>query len=212
MSISTVLPDAFPALAIAHFLALLSPGQDFFLISAHAIRHNLKGSQFIGLGVAIGNAIYIAAAIFGWTGIRDNPNLFCVIELAGGAYLLWIGAQLLKSGPSSQPLETYRGHRLSALKQLWLGLNSALLNPKNALFYMSLMSVILGNHVTTIQQVFCGIWMFSVVLLWDILVAAIIGHERVQRRLLNKVHLIERVAGAILIGIGMMLFAHYLPI
>jgi len=208
MLFSTLFPAAFPALALAHFVALLSPGQDFFLIVAHSIRHRLRGSRFICVGVALGNAVYIAIAILGWTSIRDNPLLFSIVEVSGAIYLLWVGFQLLKSERNSSFPEGEQDLELasSAIKQLILGLNSALLNPKNALFYMSLMTVILGNQVTLVQQVSCGVWMFLAVLLWDLLIAASIGQPRVQKRLKRSIHLVERGAGAILIFFGIALF------
>ena len=134
MLFSTLFPAAFPALALAHFVALLSPGQDFFLIVGHSIRHKLHGSRFICLGVALGNAIYIAVAILGWTSIRDNPVLFSTVEILGATYLLWIGSRLLKSKGSDDLLDAEQEKVPSAMKQLLLGLNSALFNPKNALF------------------------------------------------------------------------------
>jgi len=209
MLFSTLFPAAFPALALAHFVALLSPGQDFFLIVAHSIRHRLRGSRFICVGVALGNAVYIAIAILGWTSIRDNTLLFSVVEVLGAIYLLWVGFQLLKSKRNSTFPEGQQDQELapSAIKQLLLGLNSALLNPKNALFYMSLMTVILGNQVTLVQQVSCGVWMFLAVLLWDFLIAASIGQPRVQKRLKRSIHLVERGAGAVLIFFSIALFA-----
>ena len=41
---SHIVPATFPALALAHCLALLSPGPDFFLILGHAARHRLRGT------------------------------------------------------------------------------------------------------------------------------------------------------------------------
>ncbi|WP_375753649.1 LysE family translocator [Vibrio sp. HN007] len=205
--VSTVLlPAAFPALALAHFVALLSPGQDFFLIVAHSVRHKLKGSRYICLGVALGNAIYIAVAIIGWTSIRESTLLFSVVETLGAIYLLWIGSQLIRSKKNDALLHTQQVQPPSWSKQLILGLNSALLNPKNALFYMSLMTVILGNSVTLTQQVICGVWMFFAVLFWDLLVATLIGKPIVQSYLQKSVHIIERGAGVILILFGIGLF------
>ena len=37
-------PSAFLALALAHFVALLSPGPDFFLLMGYAARYRLRGS------------------------------------------------------------------------------------------------------------------------------------------------------------------------
>lgn len=34
--VTTLFPPAFPALALAHFMALLSPGPDFFLLVGYA--------------------------------------------------------------------------------------------------------------------------------------------------------------------------------
>ncbi len=206
MTLTTLFPSAFPTLALAHFLALLSPGQDFFLIVSHAIRHRLKGSRYICIGIALGNAVYIGAAILGWAGIRDNPVIFSAVEALGAGYLLWVGCLLLRSKKNNQIPEEETGEMPSIPKQLLLGINSALLNPKNALFYMSLMSVILGNKTSLLQQVVCGVWMVCVVLVWDLWIAATIGHPRVQCGLKQSIHLIERGAGVVLICIGMGIF------
>ncbi|RDE18404.1 LysE family translocator [Motiliproteus coralliicola] len=204
MSFESLIPAAFPALALAHFVALLSPGQDFFLIAAHAVRHRLDGSRYICVGVALGNAIYIAVAILGWSGIRDLPWLFSTIEILGAGYLGWIGIQLLRSRPAELSLETTATQAPPGrLRQLLLGLNSALLNPKNALFYMSLMTVILGSEVSLTQQLFCGAWMVLAVLGWDLLVASMIGQQRVQHYLRQRLHWFERSAGVVLMGFGM---------
>ncbi len=202
-------PAAFPLLALAHFVALLSPGPDFFLLAGHAVRHRLRGSAYICVGIALGNAVYIAIAIAGWSGIRDNAPLFQLIELLGAGYLLWLGGQLIRSRSRSLALQAEPGAPLSATRQCLMGLASALLNPKNALFYMSLMTVILGSEVTLTQQIACGSWMFMAVLGWDLLVAGMIAHPRLQRLLDAKIHLIERGAGAVLLsyGIGLMLNA-----
>ena len=204
-SLDNLIPAAFPALALAHFLALLSPVQDFFLIAGHAIRHNLRGSRFICVGVALGNAVYIAIAILGWSSIESFPTIISVIELIGAAYLLWIGWQLSRSQANEVVVDAtiIKSDVPSALKHLWLGLNSALLNPKNALFYISLMAVILGKEVTLQQQAFCGLWMFLAVLSWNLIVASAIGHRHVQQFLSRKIHLFERGAGAVLISFGL---------
>jgi len=209
--LDSLLPAAFPALALAHFVALLSPGQDFFLIAGHSIRHKLSGSLYICVGVALGNGVYIAIAILGWAGIRDNPQVFSAIEIAGACYLLWIGAQLLRSQGSLVAPDIGLEAIPSAMKQLLLGLNSALLNPKNALFYMSLMTVILGSEVTLTQQLASGAWMVMAVFLWDLLVATLIGLPKVQQRLNQKIHLIERGAGAVLMSFGIGLFISITP-
>lgn len=58
-------PSAFLALALAHFVALLSPGPDFFLLVGYAARYRLRGSAGLCLGIAAGNGLYILLVIIG---------------------------------------------------------------------------------------------------------------------------------------------------
>ncbi|WP_262021673.1 LysE family translocator [Vibrio quintilis] len=196
--LSSLIPPAFFLLALAHFMALLSPGPDFFLITGYAIRYRLAGSALICFGIASGNAVYIALVIGGWQIMKDNHALFLIIQWAGAAYLLYIGYHLLRSRQRDLNWHTVSEDRVSKGKQFFLGLASALLNPKNSLFYMSLMTVILGRDVSAAQQIFCGVWMVGVVLIWDLAVASFLGHSRVQHLLSRKIHRIEQIAGGVL--------------
>ncbi len=195
-------PTAFPALALAHFVALLSPGPDFILLVGFAIRYRLRGSAWLCAGIATGNAFYIVLVIMGASALRQFTTLFTAIGLSGALYLLWIGWHLLRSPPQEIVLAETHQQRPSWCKQLLLGLGSALLNPKNALFYLALMTALLGPHVTLLQQAVSGIWMVLVVLLWDLMVVALIGLSAVQQRLSRSIWRIERSAGAILMVFG----------
>lgn len=196
------IPTAFPALALAHFMALLSPGPDFFLVIGHAVRHRMRGAVFICVGIAFGNAIYIALAVAGWAAIRHSSFFYRGMELTGAAYLAWMGWMLLKS--SRHPMQEFEADwqeqpALSPALQLLTGLGSALLNPKNAVFYLTLMTVILGPETTSKQQLFVGIWMTSLVFIWDAGLARLISYPGIRRHLWAFIPLIERVAGGVLI-------------
>lgn len=90
--VTTLFPTAFPALALAlaHFMALLSPGPDFFLLVGYAIRYRLRGSVGLCLGIAAGNGLYILLVVIGSGLLRQTPLLLTIIELFGAAYLLWV--------------------------------------------------------------------------------------------------------------------------
>ena len=192
-------PADFPLLAISHFVALLSPGPDFFLLTGYAIRYRVAGSIGIVAGITTGNALYILLAIIGWSSLRELPNLFTLIELAGAAYLFWIGTRLCRSQPDVVDLNAVRVQRPSFPEQYLLGLASSLLNPKNALFYLALMTALLGPDVTMLQQSLCGIWMVSAVFIWNLLVVSSIGLPAIQYHLKRRIYLFERIAGGILI-------------
>ena len=197
-TLSTLFPAAFPALALSHFVALLSPGPDFFLLVGYAVRYRIRGSIGLCLGIAAGNALYIVLAIVGWGLLRQAPLLFLLIELLGAGYLLWIGSR-----PATLAMESVRAARPGFGRQLLLGLGSSLLNPKNALFYLALMTSLLGPAVTLLQQTVSGLWMVSVVFFWDLLLVSAIALPQIQRRLGAIVWRVERAAGAILMLFGL---------
>ena len=200
--LAELFPSAFPALALAHFVALLSPGPDFFLLVGYAVRYRMRGSAGLCVGIAIGNGLYILLAIIGWGILRQLPLLFTVIELLGALYLLWIGSLLIRSRPQTLTGADARSTCPGFGKQLLLGLGSSLLNPKNALFYLALMTALLGPSVTLLQQTMSGIWMTSVVLFWDLLIVMFIGLPQIQRRLTRGILWVERIAGGVLIIFG----------
>lgn len=200
--LSTLFPSTFLALALAHFVALLSPGPDFFLLTGYAVRYRLRGSMGLCFGIAVGNGLYILLVVIGWQVLRQFTGIFTLIELLGALYLLWIGAHLVRSPP--QALALNETHRCcpSVSKQILLGLGSALLNPKNALFYLSLMTSLLGPDVTLLQKSVSGIWMVMAVLVWDLAVVSLIGLPAVQHKLSHAVWRIERTAGSVLMVFG----------
>ncbi len=200
--LSVLFPSAFPALALAHFVALLSPGPDFFLLVGYAARYRMRGSAGLCVGIAFGNGLYVLLAIIGWGILRQLPLLFTVIELLGALYLLWIGSLLVRSRPQTLTGTDAQSTCPGFGKQLLLGLGSSLLNPKNALFYLALMTALLGPSATLLQQTMSGIWMTSVVLCWDLLIVMFIGLPQIQRRLSRGILWVERIAGGVLIIFG----------
>ena len=200
--LSVLFPSAFPALALAHFVALLSPGPDFFLLVGYAARYRMRGSARLCVGIAFGNGLYVLLAIIGWGILRQLPLLFTFIELLGALYLLWIGSLLVRSRPQTLTGTDAQSTCPGFGKQILLGLGSSLLNPKNALFYLALMTALLGPSVTLLQQTMSGIWMTSIVLCWDLLIVMFIGLPQIQRRLSRGILWVERIAGGVLIIFG----------
>ncbi|MDM2757904.1 LysE family translocator [Citrobacter freundii] len=200
--LSVLFPSAFPALALAHFVALLSPGPDFFLLVGYAARYRMRGSAGLCVGIAFGNGLYILLAIIGWGILRQLPLLFTVIELLGALYLLWIGSLLVRSRPQTLTGTDAQSTCPGFGKQILLGLGSSLLNPKNALFYLALMTALLGPSVTLLQQTMSGIWITSIVLCWDLLIVMFISLPQIQRRLSRGILWVERIAGGVLIIFG----------
>lgn len=85
-----------------------------------------------------------------------------------------------------------------------MGFLSGILNPKNALFYASLASLVRSAPISGAWTIAYGVWMFGVVLLWDVLVAAAIGNRLVLDRFARALPWLERVSGGVLILLAVM--------
>lgn len=193
----------FLLIAAAHFLALLSPGPDFFLIARCSLAHGWKVASGACLGIALGNALFILLAFAGTAVLQAGSAWFLALQLAGCAYLLYLGVLfIVHAGRSGlvQMGDSPLDKRASAWRSAaGMGLLSALLNPKNALFYASLAAMLGGPYASSGWKLVYGGWMFSVVLAWDLLIAVLIGNQRVLQRFKRALPWLERSSGVLLI-------------
>lgn len=100
----------FVTVAIAHFLALLSPGPDFVLVVKSAIKNNGKNAIGIALGIALANALYITLCLVG-VGSILAASIFVMVglKIIGGLFLIYLAIQALrarKSLPEPVPPKT----------------------------------------------------------------------------------------------------------
>ncbi|THF65791.1 LysE family translocator [Pseudothauera nasutitermitis] len=191
----------FLLVAAAHFLALLSPGPDFFLIARTSLSAGWRVASGACLGIALANGAFIVAAFAGLSTLQPDSRAFAALQLVGCAYLVYLGVLFIRhAGRTALAPATADG---SSTASWWraagMGFLSGILNPKNALFYASLAAMLSGAHTATGWKVAYGAWMFGVVLLWDLLVAATIGNRAVLGRFARALPWLERVSGAALI-------------
>lgn len=191
--------EQFVAVVIAHLLALLIPGVDFFLIARTAMTSGWRNATGACLGIAAANGIFIAAAFSGLS-LISHPALLGPLQLAGGGFLIFIGVAFLRSRGRIDLDQDLTAQRTTWLKNLGLGLTSGLLNPKNALFYVSLAAAVRAAAPLTL--VLYGIWMFCVVLVWDVFVAVGLGSRRALAHLDRILPWLTRLSGGFLVLFG----------
>ena len=194
----------FLIIAGAHFLALLSPGPDFFLIVRSAVVNGARVASGVCVGIALANGVYIALAVSGVALLQDVAGLFAVLKWAGCAYLAWLGWRFLTA--HGETLTPEVGDKGAPAGNWWrecrVGFLSGILNPKNSLFYASLFSLGFAPDTPFVVQTAYGLWMFSVVLIWDLCIARAAGHPPVVRRFMAHVRKVERLTGAVLLSIA----------
>lgn len=191
--------EQFLAVAAAHFLALLIPGVDFFLIARTAMTSGWRNATGACLGIATANGIFITAAFSG-VSLISHPLLLDAIQLIGGGFLIFIGVAFLRSRARINLDHVSSAQRTTWLRNFGLGITSGLLNPKNALFYVSLAAAV--GTAAPLTLTLYGVWMFSIVLVWDVFVAVVLGSRRALARMDRVLPWLTRIAGAFLILFG----------
>ena len=197
----------FILIASAHFLALLSPGPDFFLIIQTALRMPMRYALCVCAGIATANAIYLAIAVLGLEAVRNMHLLMAVLKYLGSGYLIYIGYLLLRAPkrPITQNTEGGILRQQSFIRQFALGFASACLNPKNAIFYLSLFTVMVSTETPLAIRSLYGLWMISIVFIWDMGVAVVIGNIRAKNFLERWIFGLEKLSGLMLLLFGILL-------
>lgn len=198
----------FVLIATAHFLALVSPGPDFFLIAQASLRLPVRYCLAICGGIAAANACYLLVAIFGLEAMRELAGVMTVIRYLGAAYLVYLGLMLLRSPLRCPAIDERPRHVLQVRRvgrQFLVGFGAAILNPKNAVFYLSLFTVMVSAETGVAVRCLYALWMTTLVLLWDCGLVLVIGRERFKARLGRSVYLVEKAAGLMLTLFGLLL-------
>ncbi|QMW13197.1 LysE family transporter [Pseudoalteromonas sp. MT33b] len=199
----------FISVALAHSLALLSPGPDFVLVVKSALKGNQKNAIGVALGIAIANAVYIGLCLIGVGAILSTSvGLMIALKVIGGLFLMYIAFHALKAPKSAYNNVVIAAHSSVAFsftcfcKEFATGFLSGILNPKNLLFYLSLFTVALTPEVSITFKVILGVWMTLIVFIWDVAIIYMLSKQRVREKFVKASYFIDKVTGAVLGVIG----------
>lgn len=156
------------AFIIAILPVALSPGASFTLAMNNTLVAGTRGLAAIILGTALG--IYTHALLIG-LGISAllvrSPIIFNLLSVAGAAYLLWLGVQLLRRGRHiSQPVASYRSARMG-IKDAWL---ANLLNPKAVMLYLTVVSQFAGRDHALLHYLLLASIHVAIMALWLVII------------------------------------------
>ena len=195
-------------IAAAHFLALLSPGPDFFLIARSALAQGWRGAVGACVGITLANGVFIVAAFGGLSVLQADSKTFVMVQLAGCGYLFYLGWLFLRHAGKGSLEAVSAAGKAHWRSGVVMGFVCAILNPKNALFYVSLATVLASRQTSHGAMVAYGAWMVFAVLAWDMAVALAIGSATLRQRFARALPLLERLSGVMLIVLAVALLAN----
>ena len=128
--------------ALAHLIALTSPGPDTAIVLRQVSMHGRAEGIKAAIGIGFGIYAHCLLAINGISIlILSNDFYKLVISLIGGSYILYLGINMLLSNSEVRTKRNSNKSRNSFLN----GLITNIFNIKAFLFFVSLFSIIIDN-------------------------------------------------------------------
>lgn len=121
---------------VASLVLIITPGQDMILVMTRSIAQGSAAGVSTAAGVSIGLVGHTILATLGLGAVlRASEWLFIVFKLAGAAYLVYLGVQLVRS--KKHELIVTGGKPKSLWRLFFDGAFSNISNPKIAIFYFA---------------------------------------------------------------------------
>ncbi|MGQ3380885.1 LysE family translocator [Priestia endophytica] len=171
------------------------------------MKNSLGFGRRIGIATALGIAsalfVHVTYTILGFTYIIEKfPSIFIVIKLAGSLYLLWLGFHAIRSVKQDKE-ENEMGLKVNTDKGVKQGFREGficnVLNPKAALFFLSIFSQFISSDTASWIRWIYGTEIILAVALWFTFVSSVISYKKFRSFYERYNHWFDRCLGAILI-------------
>ena len=134
-----ITPEQFIGFLSAALLITISPGPDNLMVLSVGMSRGRRQGIAFGLGCALGCLSHTVLAALGVSAlIKASPLAFGALKLVGGAYLIWLGIGALRSRGGARVNGGAAGLPDESLGKLFAkGLFANAINPKVVLFFLS---------------------------------------------------------------------------
>ncbi len=209
------------SLAGIHFMALITPGPDFFLVTQVAVSHSRREAMMTVLGITLGVAIWAVVALLGLHVLVERlPWIQAILFLAGGCYLIYLGILLLKS--SYQQLKSRKvqvedmlenpltddqlvelGPKKMSRRTLFLkGLFTNLSNPKSLIYFGSVFVIFVGGNISTVLRAEIFTLVIVETFLWFLVVVILFSLPQMKALYQKAGAYIDGIAGIFFVVFG----------
>jgi threonine/homoserine/homoserine lactone efflux protein len=123
---------------LSGLLLNITPGPDTAYILGRSIQLGWRGGAAAVFGICSGCLVHVFAAAIGLSALLMASSMaFAILKLAGAAYLLFTGVQMLLSRSTPIADVAVQGDATSLAAVFWQGALTNVLNPKVALFFLA---------------------------------------------------------------------------
>ena len=188
-------------------VGVISPGPSFVMIARTAVASSRSNGLAAALGMGAGGVLFALAALLGLQAVLlAVPSLYLVLKVAGGIYLAYLGFRIWGSAKHALVVEgETSGGGASLPKSLALGFVTQVSNPKTAIVYASVFAAFLPAAPSIGFDVALVTIVFAIEAGWYSIVALALSSERPRRAYLRYKASVDRVAGGVMMLLGLKL-------
>jgi threonine/homoserine/homoserine lactone efflux protein len=191
---------------LSGLLLNITPGPDTAYILGRSIQLGWRGGAAAAIGICTGCLVHVFAAAIGLSALlMASSTAFAVLKLAGAAYLLFIGVQMLLARHKPLAEVAVQGGETSLRKVFWQGALTNVLNPKVALFFLAFLPQFVAvdsPHKPLAFLLLGGIFIFNSTL-WCLGIAAFAAKAASSIRRSEGVMVwVNRVLGGMFVYLG----------
>jgi RhtB (resistance to homoserine/threonine) family protein len=203
--INTYMAEIIAVSTIAIFMAML-PGADFVMVTRTSIYNGRLAGLYMSLGMCLSVCIHASYSIAGLAVVIANSSwLFSAIKYLGAAYLIYIAWQLLTTRELLNKEQSNITTHMSPFIALRLGFTCNILNPKTAIFFLSIFTQVVSVDTPLIMQISYGLIIMLAHFIWYSGIALLLSHPNLLPRFNRQKQKIDKVAGFILMIIAIKL-------
>lgn len=192
----------FARIAVAHLLAVASPGPDFAMVLRQSLAHGRRTAVWTSVGIGSAILLHATYCVLGLgLLLLSSTAAFAILKYAGAAYLTFLGVEGLRSRPRSADNVPLAGATAPGPRAAFAaGFLTNALNPKAALFFIALFPVAVSPETPRLIQAGYGLWMSLATMAWFSLVSIVFTRESMRQGYLRHGHWIDRALGVVFIA------------
>ena len=190
----------FSKVAVAHFLAVASPGPDFALVLRQSLAHGRRIAVCTSLGIGTAILVHVSYSLLGLgLLLQRSETWFNGLRYAGAAYIAWLGILSLRAKPRTPAPDRndLDDVQRSGARAFASGFLTNVLNPKATLFFISLFVLVIRPETPKWIQAGYGLWMASATVAWFCAVSFLFTRTEVRTLFWRGGHWIDRALGVI---------------
>lgn len=200
------MPHLIPFLAVAGLL-VVTPGADMALVTRNTVAGDRGAGLMTAFGIVVGVLMHGTAAVIGLSAIiATSASAFWIVKLAGAIYLIALGARTLFGAVRSKPAAVSADDSPGSTRPFAEGFITNVLNPKLAIFFLSLMPQFINEQSSAIPQIIGLSLLYSLLGgLWLTIYVGVVDRvkDSFQRPSVRK--RLDLVSGTVLVALGLRL-------